>query len=107
MELRAYQLKIANKVLSDNKSKDLIQLPTGGGKTVIAGYICGKYLSENKKFCSKECKYIGKINKINKNCQVCTKEFETTPSRNSKFCSIKCRVIASSNEYKNKVNQAL
>lgn len=49
MELREYQTDIANLVLSNTKSKDMIQLATGGGKTVIAGFLCKHYLSKNKK----------------------------------------------------------
>ena len=49
LQLREYQLNIVSKVLSDTKSKDLIQLPTGGGKTIIAGFLCAEYLKRNKK----------------------------------------------------------
>lgn len=49
MKLRSYQLEIVDKILSNPKSSDLIQLATGGGKTVIAGQICNTFLSKGKK----------------------------------------------------------
>jgi len=49
MKLRSYQLEIVDKVLSNPKSADLIQLATGGGKTVIAGQICNSFLSKGEK----------------------------------------------------------
>jgi superfamily II DNA or RNA helicase len=48
MRLRKYQLDLSEKVLESN-SKDLVQLPTGGGKTIIAGFLSKTYLTEGKK----------------------------------------------------------
>jgi superfamily II DNA or RNA helicase len=48
MELRKYQSDIIKKTINTT-SNDMIQLATGGGKTIIAGYICNTYIKENKK----------------------------------------------------------
>lgn len=47
MELRPYQSEITDTVLP-SFSKDLIQLPTGGGKTIVAGHLCNTYLNSGK-----------------------------------------------------------
>ena len=46
--LRNYQENIVKKVIESDR-KDMIQLPTGSGKTVIAAFLVKRYLKQNKK----------------------------------------------------------
>jgi len=49
IQIREYQKYAIDEVLSDNKSKDLVQLATGGGKTIIAGFLSETFLTDDKK----------------------------------------------------------
>jgi superfamily II DNA or RNA helicase len=46
MQLRPYQIQIVDEVVSSDRNRMLIVLPTGGGKTIIMAAICDK---KNKK----------------------------------------------------------
>lgn len=73
-------------------------------KNVGECLVCGKnYKFESwrkRKYCSKGCSYIGRLNRINKVCVMCGQEYESTFGRRytSKFCSVKCRILGMQGE---------
>ena len=52
IELRDYQrdlLEQVQKVLDPEKARIMVQLPTGGGKTIIAAHLLAGYLTDGRK----------------------------------------------------------
>jgi 5-methylcytosine-specific restriction endonuclease McrA len=56
--------------------------------------VCGISIPSHKKFCSKSCYGKSLSDKLQRNCKICEKKFETTPSKDQKYCSKKCAGIA-------------
>ena len=48
LKLRFYQEDVIQQVIKNNSSS-LIQIPTGGGKTIIAKHLIEHFLTENKR----------------------------------------------------------
>jgi len=53
---------------------------------------CGKEIASDRKFCSKKCKSLSQIKRINLTCTGCKKEFLNLPylKRKTNYCSVEC-----------------